>query len=66
MKTLLNEYLAKHYPARILFDKLQQLGNTYLIGGVLREIKDNGAIRLLGVLLLEKSMQCVCQKSLNK
>lgn len=47
MKTLLNEYLEKHYPAKILFDKLQQLGNTYLIGGVLREIKDNGAIRYL-------------------
>lgn len=47
MEELLRDYLEKHYPARILFDELQKMGNVYLIGGVLREIKDNGTIRYL-------------------
>lgn len=47
MEKLLREYLEKHYPARILFDELQTMGNVYLIGGVLREIKDNGTIHYL-------------------
>lgn len=41
---MLNEYLTKHHPARMLFNGLQELGDVYLIGGVLREIKDNGRI----------------------
>ena len=44
VEMLLNEYLTKHHPARILFNGLQELGDMYLIGGVLREIKDNGRI----------------------
>lgn len=47
MEELLRDYLEKHYPARILFDRLQTMGNIYLIGGVLREIKDNGTIHYL-------------------
>ena len=47
MEELLRDYLEKHYPARILFDQLQKMGNIYLIGGVLREIKDNGTIHYL-------------------
>lgn len=47
MEDVLREYLEKHYPAKILFDQLQGMGNVYLIGGVLREIKDNGTIRFL-------------------
>lgn len=44
IEVMLNEYLTKHHPARILFNSLQELGDIYLIGGVLREIKDNGRI----------------------
>ena len=44
IEKMLNEYLTKHHPARILFNGLQGLGDMYLIGGVLREIKDNGRI----------------------
>lgn len=44
MEMMLSEYLTKHYPARILFERLGELGDVYLIGGVLREIKDNGKI----------------------
>lgn len=47
MEMLLKEYLAKHFPAQILFEKLKKLGHVYLIGGVLREIRDNGKIRSL-------------------
>lgn len=47
MEKILNEYLVKHHPARILFEKLGELGDIYLIGGVLREIRDNGKILLL-------------------
>ena len=47
MEELLRNYLEKHHPAKILFDELQKMGNVYLIGGVLREIKDNGTIRYL-------------------
>lgn len=44
MEMMLSEYLTKHHPARILFERLGELGDVYLIGGVLREIKDNGKI----------------------
>lgn len=47
MEKVLKEYLTKHHPARILFERLGELGCIYLIGGVLREIKDNGKILFL-------------------
>lgn len=47
MEMVLSEYLTQHHPARILFEKLKELGDVYLIGGVLREIKDNGRIKTL-------------------
>lgn len=50
MKTLdevITEYLDKHPPAKELFEGLKSLGNIYLIGGVLREYKDNNGIDFL-------------------
>lgn len=47
MEKVLSEYLMKHHPAKILFEKLGELGDIYLIGGVLREIKDNGKVLFL-------------------
>lgn len=50
MKTLdkvITEYLDKHPPAKDLFEGLKQLGNVYLIGGVLREYRDNDGIDVL-------------------
>lgn len=50
MKTLdevITEYLDKHPPAKELFEGLKHLGNIYLIGGVLREYKDNDSIGAL-------------------
>lgn len=47
MEKMLSEYLTKHNPAKVLFDELKGLGNVYLIGGVLREVRDNGGIQSL-------------------
>ena len=38
------EYLFNYPPSEKLFEELNQLGNVYLIGGVLREYRDNGKI----------------------
>ena len=32
IEKMLNEYLTKHHPARILFNGLQEIGDMYLIG----------------------------------
>lgn len=40
IERVLAEYLSQHPPAAELFQKLLQLGNVYLIGGVLREFCD--------------------------
>lgn len=41
IEKVLRSYLSHHPPAAELFQKLLQLGNVYLIGGVLREFCDN-------------------------
>ena len=47
MKQIIYEHLKKCPPALELFKKLEQYGNLYLIGGVLREFKDHGCIQEL-------------------
>ena len=44
MKNTIYTYLKKHPPAFELFEFLEQIGNVYLIGGVLREFLDHRAI----------------------
>lgn len=44
LKEMIHLYLKKHPPALELFSMLEKAGSLYLIGGVLREFKDNGDI----------------------
>lgn len=44
LKEMIYLYLKKHPPALELFNMLERAGTLYLIGGVLREFKDNGDI----------------------
>lgn len=44
LKEMIHLYLKKHPPALELFNMLEKAGSLYLIGGVLREFKDNGDI----------------------
>lgn len=44
MKNSIYNYLKIHPPAFELFKELEKAGNLYLIGGVLREYRDNGDI----------------------
>lgn len=44
LKEVIYLYLEKYPPALKLFRMLEEIGNIYLIGGVLREFKDNNNI----------------------
>lgn len=44
LKEAIYQYLVKHPPTLRLFQGLEEAGDIYLIGGVLREFKDNGDI----------------------
>lgn len=44
LKEAIHLYLEKHPPTLRLFRRLEEAGDIYLIGGVLREFKDNGDI----------------------
>lgn len=44
LKNAVIKYLAVHPPAWELFSQLLQAGDLYLIGGILREFCDNGAL----------------------
>lgn len=44
LKKFLSSYLRKYPPSLELFMMLERAGDLYLIGGVLREFKDNGNI----------------------
>lgn len=43
----IEKYLKKYPPAQILFEKLVEIGDVYIIGGLLREYKDNNQINSL-------------------
>lgn len=45
LETIIIDYLENYPPSLELFQRLKQAGNLYLIGGVLREYRDKGAIQ---------------------
>lgn len=47
LKEAIHQYLKKHPPSLRLFQMLEKTGDIYLIGGVLREFKDNEDIKEL-------------------
>ena len=68
MKQIIYEHLKKCPPALELFKKLEQFGNLYLIGGVLREFKDHGYIQELRDIdiVIDTAEKTACKAMLRK
>lgn len=68
LKEIIYQYLEKYPPALNLFHMLEEIGNIYLIGGVLREFKDNNKIinlRDIDIIIDIKNSVCL-EKILSK
>ena len=47
IRTEVEAYLAQYPPALSLFRKIMKVGDVYIVGGLLREYRDNGKIQEL-------------------
>ena len=66
MENVIAQYLEGHPPAKVLFEGLKSLGNLYLIGGVLREYRDNdGIINLRDIDLISDAPKSQYENFMN-